>query len=495
MLSEARPVNLHASRNRAAQGELPREEMLRDWLGIDNPEPSYYGLLGVPELESDEKAILQAGRTVKRKVRAYQIGIYRKQALGLLAEIGQAVSTLTNPEKRIAYDNSLMGRWRTQAEELARQHVGTGERTPAALEAWLTACRERGIPVTRLMPYLMRRLMARASGWPKVGVHQLPLPIALWTYRDVGALGQTLQVGPFEKRVESVKKAQKLLGIPQGIALLVAAEIAGALRLFSEVRFVRQARDAPSMTLLRLGRRIQRYEGDVAKGKVLAAVARILGKTKQDLDEALAHLDDPPVEMPRGRVGLRAARLARRHVRTLGGRLASAPPAIVDWVADRPQILVPLAVVAGVTALVFAVLIAVGVLHLAQPDEPAGTTGGPGTVPAPTAPATPAVKPPDAPATPVMDWPDTAVRPSEPVTVGAVGPSTGPETAPPETGSDVEPPAADWLEAFRQKYPAGRSLTTPADPTTNVKFFGVKGEKRKNGEPVEQKGPAPKAAP
>jgi len=473
--------------------------MLRDWLGIEGAEPSYYALLGVAELETDEKTILQAGRTVKRKVRAYQIGIYRKQALTLLAEIGQAVSTLTNPEKKTAYDNALMDRWRKEAEDLARQHFAQGERTPAALEAWLTACRERDIPVTRLMPYLMRRLMVRADGRAKVGVHQLPLPIALWVYRDVGVLGQTLQVGPLEKRVESVKKAQRLLDIPQGIALLVAAEISGALRLFSDLRFVRQARDDPAMTLLRLGRRIQRYEGDVGKGKVLAAVARILGETKNDLDQALAHLDDAPVEMPRGHVGLRAARLARQHVRTLRERLAPAPAAVVDWVADRPQLLVPLAIAAGVAALLFAVLIVVGVLHLTRPGEPAVRAAGSTPAPAPGAPAapgTPDVTPPEVPPI-VPDWPDSALRPPETVPVDTPGSPTGTEAAPPATGLATDPTDTDWLEQFRQKYPAGRPpTTTPTDDAaTNVKFFGVKGQKRKDGDPVEKKSPAPKPAP
>jgi len=487
------------------QGELPREEMLRDWLGIATAEPSYYGLLGVPELETDEKTILQAGRTVKRKIRAYQIGIYRKQALSLLVEIGQAVSTLTNPEKRTAYNNSLMGRWRKVAEDLAREHLGQGERTPAALETWLTACRDRGVPVARLLPYLMRRVMARADGWARVGVHQLPLPVALWVYRDVGVLGQTIRIGPLEKRAESVKKAQRLLGIPQGIALLVAAEIAGAVRLFGDLRFVRQARDDPAMTLLRLGRRIQRYEGVVGKGKVLAAVARILGKTKDDLDQALAHLNDAPVEMPRGRAGLRAARLARRHVRTLWDRLAPAPTAVVDWVADRPQILVPLATLAGVTALLFAVLMVVGVLDLSRPEAPAVTAGVPGPAavapPAPETPTTPPVEP-STTAGVAPDWPDSVLRPPETVPVGeggsppAPGPSL-PETAPAETVPAVGPADADWLERFRKKYPVAQTSTVkpPRAPPTNLEFFGIKGERRKDGEPVEQKAPAPKPAP
>ena len=41
--------------------ELSREEIYREWLRIKCATPSYYGLLGVPELESDPLVILHAG--------------------------------------------------------------------------------------------------------------------------------------------------------------------------------------------------------------------------------------------------------------------------------------------------------------------------------------------------------------------------------------------------------------------------------------------------
>jgi len=435
--------------------------MLRDWLGIEAAAPSYYGLLGVPELEDDEKAILEAGRRVKRKVRAYQIGLYRKQALGLLAEIGQAVSTLANPEKKRLYDNQLMGAWREQAEVLAQEHLGTGERTHQVVEAWLTACRDRGIPVTRLMPYLMKRAMARAQGWPKVGVHDVPLPVALWTYRDAAVLGQCLRTGMLEKRVDAVKKAQRMLAIPPATARLVAEETGRAVPAFSRLRFVRQAEDDPLLTLLRLGRRIRRYGGELGKGKVLAAVARVLGKTKADLDEALARIDEPVVEVSRGRAAARAARRASTHVRGVSGRVASAPSAVVDWVADRPQILLPLAVVAGVVSLVVAVLFVVGVLRLWQPAEPGTTPGTSAGVPGST-----------------IDNPTPPTPEPGPGTGLPVPPDPGPKPA--ASG----PPG--WLEQFRKKYPAVRPPAPGSDePPPNVEFFGVKGEKRTNGSPVE----------
>jgi len=472
-------VNPSTGQNRATQADMPREEMLREWLGVDRPEPSHYGLLGVPELESDEKAILQAGRRVKRKVRAYQIGLYRKQALGLLAEIGQAVSTLTNPEKKRAYDNTLMARWQQEAEDLAREHLGQGQRTPDDLEAWLTACRDSGMPIARLMPYLMQRVMARAQGWPKVGVHHLVLPVAVWTYRDAAALGQCLEAGPLEKRVEAVKKAQRMLGIPQGIARMMAEEIGRAVHIFGELRLVRQARDDPELTLLRLGRRIRRYDGQLGKGKVLAAVARLLGKRKADLDRALERIDEPPVEVPRGRKAARAARAATDHVRSLGERLGGVPGAVGAWVAARPQILVSVAVAVGVVSLVIAVLVVIGVLQLYEPEVPVGGAEARVIRPAPGTEASPGLTP------------HAAAGGAE--SPGATPGVSEPGTATPEpTQASSGPP--EWLKRFREKYPAGRPPPPKEEvPASNVKFFGVKGEKREDGSPVQlgPEAPAP----
>jgi len=469
--NERRAVNPSASPNRATQADLPREEMLRDWLGVETPDPSYYGLLGVAELETGEDAILQAARRVKRKVRAYQIGLYRKQALGLLAEVGQAVSTLTNPEKKRAYDTTLMAKWREQTETLAREHLGQGDRTPEVLEAWLTACRARGLPVARLMPYLMQRLMVRSGGWPKVGAHHLVLPAAVWIYRDVAVLGQCLEAGPFEKRVESVKKAQRMLGIPLGIARMVAEDVGRSVHVFSELRLVRQAKDDPERTLLRLGRRIRRYGGDLGKGKVLAAVTRVLGKSKADLDAATERIDEPPVEVARGR---KAARAAKAGVRSLWDRLATAAGCVGSW----PQILLSVAVSAAIVILVLAALVVVGVVRSYGTAPPQGP--GPELPPLTTGMETsPGLAP---------------VVPEEGAEAG-VGSAAPPTTAGTESPAPAEPAtgASAWLSQFRDKYPAERPPVPEQEgPPEDVKFFGVKGEKREGGTPVELQ-PSPPA--
>ncbi len=456
-------TDLNASRNRATQGGISLEEMYREWLGITNPAPSYYGLLGLPELETDETAVLHAGRRVKRKVRAYQIGVYRKQALGLLAEIGQAVSVLTNAKKKKAYDGELMARWKGAVEELYQAHCDGEARDPAVLEAWLTACRSRGVPVTRLMPYMMQTLAKRFGDWPPSGDHGLGLPVNLWIYRDAVVLGQCLHVGTLETRIEAVKQAQKLLTIPEGLARLVAEEVGRAQHLFTRTRLVAQGKKNPEGILLRLGRRIRRFGGALGGGAVLAAVAGLLGVHKEDLDRAMGRMDERPVDLSAGQTAAVAARHARERLHGLGGLSGRA----AAWVKDRPQVLVGLAVAAGVMALVVAVLVVAGVVRLWQPEPPPGSPPSPkpaAVAPTPTPPKPAAVAPTPAPPSPARPLPA------------------------------VEEGLADWLKEFQKKYPVAppkppAPSVPPAQagdkPPSEVKFFGVKGDKRETGTPVE----------
>ena len=456
---------------------MPREEMYREWLGIANPAPSYYGLLGLPELETDAAAVLGAGRRVKRKVRAYQIGLYRKQALDLLAEIGQAVSVLTNARKKKVYDGELMARWKGAVEELYQTHCNGEAKNPGALEAWLTACQARGVPVTRLMPYIMQTLTKRVGDWPACGDHGLGLPINLWIYRDAVVLGQCLHVGALEKRIEAVKQAQKLLTVPEGLARLVAEEVGRAQHLFARARLVAQGRDSPEGILLRLGRRIRRFGGNLGDGAVLAAVAGLLGVDKEDLDRAMGRMDERPVELSAGQAASVAARHARERLQGIGDLSGQA----AAWVKHRPQILIGVAVVVGVAALAVAVLVAAGVIHLGQSEPPPPSS--PPSPPAAVAQTTPS--------------PPAAVAQTPPSPKPAAVARTPTPPAPPRPQPTAEQGPPDWLKELQKKYPVARPAppAPPAPPVppvqvgdpapSEVKFFGVKGDKREAGAPVE----------
>jgi len=294
----------------------------------------------------------------------------------------------------------------------------------------------------------------------------------VWIYRDAAVLGRCLEVGPLEKRVESVKKTQRMLGIPLGIARMVAEEIGRGVHVFAALRLVRQAKEHPEATLLRLGRRIRRYGGRLGKGKVLAAVARLLGKKKADLDRALARLDEPPVQLPPTRKAAPAAGADKGPRRSLGERLGSLPAEVVDWIVHRPQILVPVAVAAGIVALLLAVLVVFGVLQLYRPQT---TPGGDAATAWEERPAPPAEAP-------------SGRRPGR----GAGGTASGDSPAEtskaaPAAHQPAEAPAdpPEWLKRFREKYPADRPPVLPEGTRPeDVKFFGLKGEKHKDGSPA-----------
>ena len=457
-----------ASFSPVSKMELARGEIYREWLGIKCANPSYYGLLSLPELESDSTVIMHAGRRVKRKLRAYQIGPYRKQALDMLAEVGQAVAVLTSPEKKPAYDRELMGRWKSTVEELYRAHCEGAPREPAVLEAWLAACVSRGVPVTRVLPAILRKMRPHLKEWPPHGEHKLGLPISVWIYRDAVILGQCLHVGTLEHRAEAVKHIQKSLGVTEGLARLVAEEVSRSLHLFAHTRFVTRAKRDPEEYLVRLGRRVRRCGGHLGRrADILTAVASLLGLNRKSLDRAIEGLAQPAAEVS-------AARKAALASKKAAGEAKMA----VDWFRFRPQVvMIGLALAVGMAALAVAVLVASGVWN------PWGRTEG-----SPTPEESPVV-----------------VAPAEPDTVKPPAPSPLPPSEPVRI-SPSPPSEADLqgLEDFIKKYPSGKapgpaggesqppSAKPPAQPrppgSKTPTFFSVPAQRA-----PDKKGPSGKA--
>jgi curved DNA-binding protein CbpA len=436
--------------NSASKGELPREALYRDWLGIKVTAPSYYALLGLPELDDNDEAVQKAARDVKRKLRAYQIGMYRGESLDMLAEVGQAVSVLTNPEKKRAYDADLEKRWRTTVEETYATHCEGAGRDSGVLEAWLVASATRGVPVARLMPRLVATLGPRIDEWPTCGESHLPLPAALAIYREAVVLGQCLRSGSLDRRVDAVKRVQQLLGISEGLARPVIEEVARGPHVFATLRIVKRAQVDPDGVLVRLGRRIRRWGGQVGpRGKVLAALAMLLGKHKRDYERALRQLDEPPVELTPAQSARSAA---RRQMQETSRRAREVRHMTQQWVVSRPQLLLGAAVAVGIVFVIVVMMV------------------GGGQTPS----ATPSTPPPSA-----SSVPSTPVRPH----TAAVSPA-----------ESVPADATEFLKDYIKKYPAAAPEPDPVVPPLEIvkppvkgavapndgvisDFFGVKGKK------------------
>jgi hypothetical protein len=331
-----------------------RDELYRQWLGVRYSHPSYYGLLGLAELEPDEEVIQQAGRKAKRTLRAYQIGTYRAEALDLLQEIGQAVSVLVNAEKRREYDRDLRVRWTAAVRELYAALCEGDRRDAAMLEAWLKTCADRGVPVTRLLPSIIRGMGEHLEEWPPHGNHALPMPVNLWIYRDAVILGQGLKDVPLDRRASAVQHIQKVLGLSEGLARLVAEEITRDAPAFDRLRMLVRARRDPMGLLVSLGARVRRYGGQLGRtGKVVVAAASMLGVKRRDMTDAVERLTltRRPVAAAPAAPGPPRPDVAR-NVHVAARRLR-------DAVAERPRgLVIALAVLVGLAALAFIVAVA-----------------------------------------------------------------------------------------------------------------------------------------
>lgn len=218
----------------------------RDWLGLATLErpPSPYALLGLPELESNPRAVSEAARRTKKTMRAYQIGKYREQALALLGEIGQAVETLSNRENKAAYDEQRL----QQLLEVAQARFPQKELERPLDEIfgeWLDGLRKSGMPLPQMIPALMAWCLSRAFSWPPHGPLKVPLPLGLWVYFEAAVVGRCVERSPLEQRALAVKRVQQSLGIGEQLSRMVILDTARRPESFAGSEVVRVAASAP----------------------------------------------------------------------------------------------------------------------------------------------------------------------------------------------------------------------------------------------------------
>ena len=335
-----------AQTNSVQQTGPTREELYAQWLDLHTHNPSYYGLLGLPELESDEEAIQQAGRRIKRKLRAYQIGTYRKQALELLAK------------------------WKPAIADTYQLYCAGTSHDASALEGWLNTCQARSIPVTRLLPAMIRSLGPELGRWPPQGGHSMSLPLNMWLYRDVIILAQCIPHGSLEHRGESVKHIQRVLGLTEGLARIVAEEVTRSQHLFSHLRLAAVARRDPVRLLVRLGQRIRRYGGHLGRhAKIIVAVAKLIGVKSVELKQSIDHLAADHEKSSSQRMALPGRGGSGKRGKAAGSRLE-------DLVGDRPLgLVIAAAAVAGVVVLTLLLVIVSAILTAAYtPPHPITST-------------------------------------------------------------------------------------------------------------------------
>jgi hypothetical protein len=335
----------------------------RDWLGIMTPErpPSPYQLLGLGELETSQKVVAEAARATKKTVRAYQIGQYRAEALALMTEIGQAADLLTNHEKKAAYD----GQRRRRLLDLAKANFPQAELSRPLDEVfaeWLGQCDKAGLPVSRLLPDLMKWCLERPFAWPARGSLGAPLPVGLWVYLDAAVVGQCVAPGPLEARVRAVKQLQALLGVSVPLSRIINLDIVRRPDSFAETDVVRMAADQPRALMQAWIDRL----AVAGRGKGVAldtdspayrAMALLLGF----VDENGSPIDEPV--RPQTIEADRPSALAEMAA-GLSDRAAAVLDSFRRWAGGQPQLAmalkIALAIAGGVILLILLLLLLAG---------------------------------------------------------------------------------------------------------------------------------------
>lgn len=327
------------------------------WLGVRTVErpPSPYALLGLPDLEPDPVAITDAAIAVKRQLRGYQIGKYRRQAIELQGEVSRAADTLTHPDKKAEYDAR-----RTEVL-VSRAAVNfpqgdLGRPLDDLFLDWLTGCDNAAMPVPQLMPELMDWCLKRSFKWPQRGTLKAPLPLALWVYTDAALVGQLVERGELQMRVRAVKAIQQSLGITENLARMVNQHISRRPRSFTLLPVVDRAAEEPRELMQQWIDRLA--EGGVSldvQSSCYKAMAFLLGLTGQD-GNVLETPVEPRVARPRGRS------LAGRALRQCRELLERGITRCRMFAADHPDFMSAMKLAGAIALIIFLLMLALMII-------------------------------------------------------------------------------------------------------------------------------------
>ncbi len=288
------------------------------WLGVKTAErpPSCYALLGLRELENDPSAIAAAARQARKTVRAYQIGKYRKEALAVLREIGEAAEVLLNREKKTAYDQERL-RFATAAAKAAFTPPVPGRPPEEALAQWLARAEQAGLPTLMLLPDLMRWCLEQPTAWPALGPGNVPLPLGLWIYFETAVVGQCVERRSLDLRVAAVKRLQQLFGISEQLSRIINLDIGRRPQAFAESDVVVLAAERPRELMQQwLDRLALRHVDLTPDSKIYTALAQLLGLVNENgqtvADPVRPRTLRPPEPSGAGRVLLDLIRLTER---------------------------------------------------------------------------------------------------------------------------------------------------------------------------------------
>lgn len=198
------------------------EDRYSRYLGLppDPRPPTCYLLLGLDELSDDPDAVRQRANERLARLNPLVGSADNDDALALMAEIGEAVRTLTDPERKAAYDKPLFDvRWREFTRYRHQVMAGGHPLTEAGRRQWVEMGIERNLPWRDVYRHIDEAAAEAEQGnqalRPAARLPNVSLEEATRTFRCL-LLGLELASEKSPDAYRRLAAAGQRLGLPEG---------------------------------------------------------------------------------------------------------------------------------------------------------------------------------------------------------------------------------------------------------------------------------------
>jgi hypothetical protein len=190
--------------------------------------PTCYLLLGLGELTDDPNAVRRGADEQLAKLNRLVGSADNDDALALMAEIGEAIRTLTDPERKAAYDKPLFDvRWREFTRHRHQVMPGGHALTEAGRLEWVEMGIERNLPWREVYRHIDKVAAQAEQGGdtmrPAARLPNVSLEEATLIFRCL-SLGLELASEKSPDAYQRLAAAGQRLGLPEGAQVQISRE-------------------------------------------------------------------------------------------------------------------------------------------------------------------------------------------------------------------------------------------------------------------------------